>query len=541
LELIMVGSSPVRATEVPGPLGHPVFRALWIAGVASNIGTWMQDAGSGWLMTSLTSNPLMVALIQAATTMPIFVFALPSGALADIVDRRRLLILSQIIAVLAAATLAVLTWLGLTSALTLLFIAAALGFAAALSGPAFQAITPELVPAAIMPRAIALNSIGVNISRAVGPALGGFVIAGLGPAAVFAANAVLTAGVVVVLFRWRRHAEPATLPPEHFVGAIWAGLRYARSAPLLRAVLIRTFALFLFSSALLALLPLVGRRTLGLDANQYGLLLGSMGVGALAAAYAMKRFMAKTGPDALLGGASAVLAVAMIGLAHSRGLASASTSMGVAGAAWIVILTTLNGAAQSATAGWVRARSLAIYLVFFQGAMAVGALLWGSIASHTGIAVAITSAAVGVLATIPLAIAFPLSEHADLEPSLDWQTPVVLVESAEDRGPVMITVEYRIDPVRTTAFAAAMVELERARRRDGAYEWGLFEDTTTPGLMLETFLVTSWLEHLRQHERRTHADVPVQATVWQFQIGTSPPLVRHFIAPRPAGDRRLHP
>ncbi len=536
----MVGSSPVRATEVPGPLGHPVFRALWIAGVASNIGTWMQDAGSGWLMTSLTSNPLMVALIQAATTMPIFVFALPSGALADIVDRRRLLILSQIIAVLAAATLAVLTWLGLTSALTLLCIAAALGFAAALSGPAFQAITPELVPAAIMPRAIALNSIGVNISRAVGPALGGFVIAGLGPAAVFAANAVLTAGVAVVLFRWRRHAKPATLPPEHFVGAIWAGLRYARSAPLLRAVLIRTFALFLFSSALLALLPLVGRRTLGLDANQYGLLLGSMGVGALAAAYAMKRFMAKTGPDALLGGASAVLAVAMIGLAHSRGLASASTSMGVAGAAWIVILTTLNGAAQSATAEWVRARSLAIYLVFFQGAMAVGALLWGSIASHTGIAVAITAAAVGVLATIPLTIAFPLSEHADLEPSLDWQTPVVLVEGAEDRGPVMITVEYRIDPVRTAAFAAAMVELERARRRDGAYEWGLFEDTTTPGVMLETFLVTSWLEHLRQHERRTHADVPVQATVWQFQIGTSPPLVRHFIAPRPAGDRGLH-
>ncbi len=529
-------SSPVRETELPGPLTHPVFRALWIAGVASNIGTWMQDAGSGWLMTSLTSNPLMVALIQAATTMPIFVFALPSGALADIVDRRRLLILSQILAVLAAAALAILTWLGLTTAVTLLCIAATLGLAAALSGPAFQAITPELVPAAIMPQAIALNSIGVNISRAVGPALGGFVIAALGPAAVFAANAVLTAGVAVVLFRWRRRSEPADLPPERFIGAIAAGLRYARSAPLLRAVLLRTFALFLFSSALLALLPLVGRRTLGLDANEYGLLLGSMGVGALAAAYAMKRFMKKTGPDPLLSGAAALLAVAMLGLAHSRGLAAASASMGLAGAAWIVILTTLNGAAQSATAGWVRARSLAIYLVLFQGAMAVGALVWGSIASHTGIAVAITAAAVGLLATIPLAFLFPLSEHADLEPSLDWQSPVVLVEGVQDRGPVMITVEYRIDPLRIASFGTAMRRLERARRRDGAYQWALFEDTTAPGVVLETFLVASWLEHLRQHERRTHDDVPVQATAWQFHIGINPPVVRHFIAPQSVTD-----
>lgn len=527
----MTDKTQPLAANVPGPLTYPVFRALWIASIASNVGTWMQDAGSGWLMTSLTSDPLLVALIQAATTMPIFVFALPAGALADIVDRRKLLLVAQVLAISAAAVLAVLTWSGLTTAPILLCVAATLGLAAGMSGPAFQAITPELVPREIMPRAIALNSIGVNIARAVGPALGGLTIAAFGPAAVFAANAALTASVAIVLFRWRRQAEPSDLPPEHFLGAIRAGLRYARGAPLLKAVLVRTFAIFLFSSALLALLPIVGRRTLGLDASQYGLLLGAMGVGALGTAFVMKRFMTNTSPDRLLIGSSALLAAAMLGVAHSRGLPTALIAMALAGAAWIVILSTLNGAAQGATAGWVRARSLAVYLVFFQGAMALGALCWGSLASHTSVALAITVAAIGLLATIPLAAVLPLSERVDLQPSLDWQMPPVLIEGAVDRGPVMITVEYRIDPLQQAAFDSAIRLLERARRRDGAYQWGVFEDTERPGVFVESFLVASWLEHLRQHERRTHDDVPVQANVARFHIGDTPPVVRHLVAP----------
>ncbi len=531
----MEKTQAAQDAELPGPLTHPVFRALWIAGIASNVGTWMQDAGSGWLMTSLSSDPLMVALIQAATTIPIFVFALPAGALADIVDRRKLLILSQILAVGAAAVLAVLTWLGLTTAITLLCIAATLGFAAGMSGPAFQAITPELVPRAVMPRAIALNSIGVNIARAIGPALGGLTIAAFSPAAVFAANAVLTMTVAVVLFRWRRQTKPAVLPPERFFGALQAGLRYARRAPLLKAVLVRTFALFLFSSALLALLPIVGRRMLGLDANEYGLLLGSMGVGALGAAFVMKRFMTTVSPDRLLTASAVVLSASMLGVAHASGLITALTAMAFAGAAWIVILSTLNGAAQSATAGWVRARSLAIYLVFFQGAMAMGALTWGSVASHTSVPLAITAAALGLLGTIPLARLFPLSERTDLEPSLDWQMPAVSVEELADRGPVIITVEYRIDPLEIHAFGTAMLDLERARRRDGAYQWGVFEDATAPGLMVECFLVASWLERLRQHERRTHDDVPVQANVTRFHVGEVPPVVRHLVAPKRVG------
>ncbi|MGK6324780.1 MFS transporter [Sphingomonas sp. DT-51] len=518
--------------DEPGPLSHSVFRALWIAGVASNVGTWMQDAGSGWLMTSLTSSPLLVALIQVATTMPIFLFALPAGALADIVDRRRLLIASQILAVGAAASLALVTALGLTGALSLLCAASVLGLAAGLSGPAFQAITPELVPASVLPRAIALNSVGVNISRAVGPALGGLTIAAFGPAAVFAANAVLTASVAVVLFRWRREAGRSALPPERFSGAVVAGLRYARSAPLLRAVLIRTFATFLFSSALLALLPLVGRISLGLDASRYGLLLGAMGLGALLVALTLRRRLAAAAPDTLLGVGSIVLGLAMMGVAHSRGLALACCAMALAGGAWIVILTTLNGAAQNATAGWVRARSLAVYLVFFQGAMALGALLWGSVASHLGVATAITIAAVGLVTTIPLRFTLPISEHPDLTPAADWHMPPVRIDAAAERGPVMITIEYIIDPARLSEFWVAARHLELARRRDGAFEWGVFEDTTAPGTVVEMFLVASWTEHLRQHERRTRDDVPVQSAVMGFHVGAEPPILRHFVAPR---------
>jgi MFS family permease len=513
------------------PLAEPVFRALWIATVASNVGTWMQDAGSGWLMTSLTSAPLMVALIQAATTLPIFLFALPGGALADIVDRRRLLIASQIMAIGGAAGLGLLTWLGLTTPWILLCASATMGCAAAMSGPAFQAIVPELVPAASLRQAINLNSLGVNISRAIGPALGGMTIAFLGPAAVFGANALLTATVAVVLFRWQRSAAVQSLPSEHFLGAIRSGLRYARGAPALQAVLVRTFSFFLFSSALLALLPLIGRRSLALDAQHYGLLLGSMGVGAVFAAVALKPVLSRVPTERLFVGASVVLAFAMVALAHAHGLVIAMVCMAVAGGAWITNLATLNGAAQRATPTWVKARSLAIYLVFFQGAMALGAVTWGSLATRFGVAVAITCAAVGLVATLPLGVRYRLPEGDDLEPAMDWPAPPTAGASAGDRGPVMIVVEYRIRLEQMTEFASAMRKLESLRRRDGAYQWALFEDGARPGLMVETFLLSSWLEHLRQHERRTHADVPLQDVVREFHVGDSPPAVRHLLAP----------
>jgi MFS family permease len=492
----------------------------------------MQDAGSGWLMTSLTTSPIMVALIQAATTLPIFLLALPGGALADIIDRRRLLVGSQILAIAGAGLLAAATWSGITSPVTLLCTAAIMGMAAALSGPAFQAIVPELVPPRALPEAISLNSLGVNISRAVGPAIGGLTIALLGPAAVFAANALLTASVAVVLLFWRRQAEPQHLPPEHILGALRLGLRYARRAPALRVVLVRTSAFFLFSSALMALVPLIGRRDLNLDPGQYGLLLGSMGLGAVAAALLLRRMGPRTSPDTLSVSASIVLGLAMFALAQAHSLSTAATCMACAGAAWITALSVLNGAAQRATPAWVRARSLALYLVVFQGSMSAGAVLWGTLATRFGVASSISIAALGLVLSIALIRAFPLPPASDLEPSLDWPSPVIAEGPSDERGPVMVTIEYRVDPSDLATFFLHMHGLEQIRRRDGAFDWILVEDVTTPGLMVETFLVASWLEHLRQHERRTHADVPLQDAVRQLHVGDAPPLVRHFIAPQ---------
>jgi len=276
-------------TPAKGPLSFPVFRALWIATIISNIGTWMHDVGAGWLMTSLSPSPLLVALVQAATTLPMFLLALPAGALADIVDRRKMLLGAQILGLSAAAALAVLTLQDLTTPWVLLAATFFLGVAAALSAPVFQAIVPELIDKAGLPEAVALNSLGVNIARAIGPALGGVIVAMAGVPAVFALNAVSVTAVLIVLVRWKRAATIYSLPPEHFFGALRAGYRYARHSPAMRLVLIRTLGFFLFSSALWAMLPLVGRRELGLDAAGYGGLLGCMGAGAIVGALLLKK------------------------------------------------------------------------------------------------------------------------------------------------------------------------------------------------------------------------------------------------------------
>lgn len=529
----MSPATDAPASAPPAPLKSPLFRALWIATIVSNVGTWMHDVGAGWLMTSLSPDPLMVALVQAATTLPMFLFALPAGALADIVDRRKLLLAAQALGVVTAALLAAATLAGLTGPAVLLAFTFLLAVSAALSAPAFQAVVSELVPPAALPQAAALNSLGVNIARAIGPALGGVIIALSGPPAVFALNAVSVLGVLVVLARWRREAPASHLPAERFFAALRAGARYAAGAPALRTVLARSLGFFLFSSALWALLPVIARRELQLGAGLYGALLTFMGVGAVGGALLLPRLRRRISVNAATGGASALFALALVGLALAKAFAAAAAVMLVAGAAWIVMLASLNSAAQLSAPGWVKARALAINLVVFQGAMTAGASLWGAFASRIGIPTALLIAAGGLVLVLPwLMRRFPLSSTAeDLAPSHHWLAPELVGEVANDRGPVLITVEYRIDPVQAAAFARAMAPMRRVRRRDGAVSWGLFEDAAQPGLMLETFVVESWLEHLRQHERVTHADREVQEAARAFHVGPEPPRVRHLIQP----------
>lgn len=515
------------------PLATPLFRALWIATIVSNVGTWMNDVGSSWLMTTLSPSPLWVAMVQTATTLPMFLFALPGGALADVVDRRKLLLASQVLILMGAAALATTTALDLTTPLILLALTAVMGLGAALSAPAFQAIVPELVEKPALADAVALNSLGVNIARAIGPALGGVIVAMAGPTAVYALNAVSILAVLGVLFAWKRQPTTGALPPEHFLGALRAGYRYARHAPALQLVLLRAVAFFLFSSALWALLPLVGRRELGLDAAGYGALLGAMGFGAVLGALALTKVRKRVGANHLSLAASLLFAVSTLALAHAGNAWIAGGVMVLAGLAWITMLSGLNVAAQMAVPSWVKARALAIYLLVFQGAMTLGSLVWGALAARTDIATALTVAgvALGLATATGLRFRLPAAGTMDLTPSGHWAEPAVVGEPEADRGPVMILIEYRIEPGQVPDFIKAIQPFRAVRKRDGALLWNVFEDAADPGLVIESFVVPSWLEHLRQHERITHDDRLTQDQIRRFHIGETPPRVRHLIAP----------
>lgn len=515
------------------PLSFPVFRALWIATIISNVGTWMHDVGAGWLMTALSPSPLLVALVQAATTLPMFMLALPAGAMADIVDRRKMMLAAQCLGLAAAAVLAFLTLQGMTTPWVLLAATFVLGVAAALSAPVFQAIVPELVDKAALPEAVALNSLGVNIARAIGPALGGIIVAIAGIPAVFALNAVSVLAVLIVLATWKRTKTVHSLPPEHFFGALRAGYRYARHSPAMRIVLIRTLGFFLFSSALWAMLPLVGRRELGLDAAGYGALLGSMGVGAVVGALLLKNLRKKASSNAISIWATCLFAAATLSLALAPNVWLAGAVMFGAGLAWIGMLTSLNVAAQMASPGWVKARALAVYLLVFQGAMTGGSIAWGTLASNTSVSGALIIAAIGQALAIVMALRWRLPEDSatDLAPSNHWAEPVVAVPLAHDRGPVLIEIEYWVAPQRQAAFTAALRNFRGTRYRDGAIRWDVWEDVAEPGRVIEEFVVESWVEHQRQHARVTHTDAVDQKLLNAFHIGDKPPIVRHLLRP----------
>lgn len=528
---------PVKDSSLSpwAPLQHKMFRMLWIASIVSNIGTWMHEVGAGWLMTTLAPSPLMVALVQAATSAPVFLLALPAGALADIVDRRRYLIASQIWMMAAAATLGVLTLAGVTTAPILLILTFALGIGTAMMMPAWGAIIPELVQRSELQSAIGLNTIAMNVSRSVGPALAGFIVAAAGPGVVFILNALSFLAVIAALKNWQSTPVASELPAERVVGAIRAGLRYARHSPELRAVLTRGAAFFVFASASWALLPLVVRLELNSGPGTYGLFLACLGMGAIAGALLLPRIRTRVSRDGIVAGGTGLYATAMLALAHSGSVYAAGAAMLFTGVAWISVVSSLMTAAQTALPGWVRARGLALFWVVFMGGMASGSAIWGQIASWIGIPYALTAAAVGALLGIAATWKYRVGRHdeADLSPSLSWPAPMLADDPEADRGPVMVTVEYRIDPATAAEFSRIMhQQMRRIRRRDGAFMWELFDDIDQPDRIVECFMVESWFEHLRQHGRVTVADRDVIEQTRKFHLGSEPPRVTHLVAGR---------
>src|SRR5580700_10162364 len=524
-------ASSSKSGSLAAAFRHPVFVVIWTATLVSNVGGWMYSAASGWLMTSLNPDPLVVALVQTATTLPVFLFALPAGALADIFDKRKFLIVFEVLNTALCAVYAAMVGFGLATPENLLLFTFLIGAAGALTLPAWQSIVPQLVPKEDLTSAVAANSVGVNISRAIGPALGGAAIVSLGIVSPFWINAISNLGVVGALLWWRPNSSNTVLPAERIGGAIEAGLRYARHSGALRATLIRAAAFFLFASTYWALLPLLARKQIASGPELYGILLGAIGAGAVGGAFVMPWLRAKLGPDPLV--ASGMLgtgvALTLYGLAHDASTALLASVL--AGVSWIAVLATLAVSAQVSLPDWVRGRGLALYTTVFSGCLTIGSAVWGKIAAVLGLPAAHFLAAFGVLAAIPLTWRWKLQAGAglDLTPSMHWPAPITSYPIQHDRGPVLVSVEYRIRPQDRQEFLQVLEQLGYERRRDGAYRWGVFEDAAVEGRIVENLLVASWMEHLRQHQRVTNADRRVQECVERFHLDDEP-KVTHFIA-----------
>jgi predicted MFS family arabinose efflux permease len=529
-------SPPGNASSL-SPFRHPTFTVLWLATVVANIGTWMQNAAAGWLMTGLDPDPFIVSLVQVATSLPMFLFALAGGALADIVDRRRLLIVIQTTVAALVAGFGVLVWRSHVTPPILLAFSFMAGTAAALIAPAWMSIVPQLVPRQNLQPAVALNGVGLNVSRAIGPALAGLIIVAWGMAAPFWLNASSTLGVIAALIWWRPPADTAArhLPTERFGRAIRAGLRHARHNPHLRATLIHAAGFFIFASAYWALLPLVARDQVAGGPKLYGILLGAIGAGAVAGSFTLPFVQRRFGADgpAWAGTIGTAIAMVLFGLARQPAVALAASV--VAGVSWIAVLSALNVSAQVALPGWVRGRGLSIFSTVMFGGLSFGSALWGQVATLTSLPTALFVAAAGALLAIPLLWGWKLQTGArvDFTPSMHWPQPALSHDIEADRGPVLVTIEYHVDPADRGAFVDAITQLAPERRRNGAFEWGLFEDAAQDGRFLETFLLDSWMEHLRQHERVTQADRARQETVHRFQTQGSP-KVTHLIAAEPS-------
>jgi MFS family permease len=530
--LIATRHDPKDVSSLWRPLRAPTFRNLLVADVVSDMGAFMQNVGAAWLMVSLHAGPLYVALTQTASALPFFVFALPAGSIGDIVDRRKFILFTEIWMAGVAILLAAVTLGGHMSPLLLLILTFALSAGDAFESPTWRAVLPELVAKEDLASASALNGIEFNFARAVGPALAGVVIAAWSVGTAFAINAASFLGVIAVVARWKRHAQKRTAPPETLSGATAAAIRYVRYSPSVRMVLFRSGVGMFFASGLLALLPSVAHAVSG-GPITYGILLGCFGLGALMGALVMQRVRARWPAETVVAVGVLIFGFGTMasGILHSLPLLGAN--MLVAGAAWIVFISLFNVMVLNLAPDWVRARVLAVSMLVVQGAMAGGGAVWGALASRTGIHVALIWAGAGSIAAAGLGLFFKLPDTTvDLTPWVHWKLPAALSEdpSAADSGPVLVTVEYDVEPERQTAFLQAMHKYERIRRRDGAYRWGIFRDLETPNRYLETFLVDSWTEHLRQHERSVRADSEVVERVRSLARGT--PTVRHLAYPR---------
>ena len=526
-------SAAQRASLSPlAPLSVPVFRMLWLTWVAANTCMWMNDVAAAWLMTTLTTSPLLVALVQTASTLPVFLLGLPSGALADILDRRRYFIATQFWVAAVALVLCVAVLAGGMSAPLLLALTFANGIGLAMRWPVFSAIVPELVPRSQLPAALALNGISMNASRIVGPLVAGALIASAGTEYVFVLNAVLSIISGFLIMRWRREHVPSPLGRERLGSAMRVGLQFVRQSPRMRAVLWRISIFFLHATALLALLPLLARGLEGGGAGTFTLLLASMGAGAIAAAMFLPRLRQAIARYVLVMRGTLLQAAATGVMAVAPNVYVAVPAMFVAGMAWITTANSLSVSAQLALPNWVRARGMSIYQMAIMGATALGAAVWGQVATWSDVHLSLAIAAATGAAAMALVQRWVAdrSMEEDLSPSRAFKAPVV--DIPPEAGRVVVTIEYFIHPARSAEFKTLMQESRRSRLRQGALSWQLQHDIADPARYVEQIEDESWTEHLRRFDRVTAHDVALRERKLAFHTADAPPVVARFLVER---------
>jgi MFS family permease len=529
------------------PLRNGTFRTLWFASIIVWLGTWLQNTGAGWLMTTLAPHPLIVAMVQAATIMPVFLLALPGGALADIVDRRVFLIGTQVWTVAAATLLAVLTLTGGMTATWLLALTFAIGIGSALTAPAWSAIIPELVPREDLVPAIALNGIGFNLTRAIGPALAGFLILLGGSGLTFSLYALSILSVIGALMTWHRGRKFTGLPREHLISAMRAGMRFVRNTPAVQCAMIRTIAYSIPASAPWALLPLYVRRDLDLGPGMYGVILGMMGIGGVTSGMLLPMVRGKLsrGATVVACSISSCAGMALVGFAHHW--AVASLGMLLFGVGWTSAYATIQAAAQLVCPPWVRARALSIYQLAQNGALTVGSFAWGWVGAMIGLHdTFLAAAALGLLLTV-------LARFARIEAitSVSLPAPAEVVRGPEapaaefvpilrfSRGRVMETVHYRVPTEQRAEFLRLMEEAHHVRGRAGALFWQLYEDVAHPEGWLEVWSMENWTDHLRESTRMSEDDKRLLACLNAWQVPTERP--QRYLAVDPhAGIRVDH-
>jgi MFS family permease len=532
-------SEPAPLAAIPprespwAPLRQPTFRMLWSVWLTANICMWMNDVAAAWMMTSLTTSPVMVALVQSASTLPVFLLGVPSGALADILDRRKYFIFTQFWVAIVGVLMCVVTLSGQMVAPLLLLLTFANGMGLAMRWPVFSAVIPELIPRAQLPAALALNGVAMNTSRIFGPILAGALIAGAGSAWVFALNAVLSVVCGFVIMRWKTEPKVSALPAERFFGAIRVGFRYVRESQAMRAILLRVTTFFLQAIAVTSLLPLVAKQLPGGGAGTFTLLLASMGFGAVVAALSMPRIRARMDGDRLVRNGSLLQAAAMLVVAFAPNIWVAAPALVLSGVGVISVANSLAVSAQMALPNWVRARGMSFYQMALMGGGGIGAAIWGQVASFTDVRTSLIIAAVG--GTLVIGVVLKRSprgnaEDEDLTPSQAWKAPVLPGSVGPHDGPVLTTIEYLIDPARTEEFLRVMRESRGSRLRQGALSCELFRDPSVPGRYVESMLDETWVDHLRRFDRVTEHDVALRHRRLALHIGAEPPRTTRCIA-----------